>query len=133
MLTEDFDKHIQEFDFKSKVLLDTKGRDYTRNGEDRLRNFKEGEDLGIPALKHCFLLAKKQFNAIHSYIAGFGESEPIDQRLFDLSNFCKLMYCLIKELEEAKITSSKTNLSTRDEAIKDAYSKLLSFSDSVKN
>lgn len=133
MLTKDFERTVQDFDLKAKALLDTKGRDYTRNGEDRLRNFKEGEDLGIPALKHCFLLAKKQFNAIHSYIMGYGESEPIEQRLFDLSNFCKLMYCLIKELEGAKFTPPKTELSTRDEAILKAHNNLLSFSNSVKN
>lgn len=132
-MTEEFNKHIEEFNLKSKILLETKGKDYTRNGEDRLRNFRDGEDIGVPPLKHCFLLARKQFNAIHSYIMGYGESEPIEQRLFDLSNFCKLMYCLIKELEGAKCTPSKTELSTRDKAIKEAYGNLLSFSNSVKN
>ena len=101
MKTEEFNKTIEEFEKDSRELLLSKGRDYT-NEVDRLSNFKEGIDLGVTPLVHCFLLAKKQFNAIRSYVKGRNESEPIKQRLMDLSNFCKLMYCIIKEEESIK-------------------------------
>jgi len=106
MLTEDFEVHIKNFDIGCNSLLGSKGKDYTLNSEDRLRNFKSFKEFGITEKKAWLVYAKKHFDAICSYIAGNTESEPIEQRLFDLANYVKLLYCLIKE-EEALLNNYK--------------------------
>lgn len=97
MKTETFISYIRLFDESCNKLLDSKGKDYTLNSQDRLRNFKSFEEFGVSKKQAWLVYAKKHFDAICSFIAGNEESEPIEQRLYDLANYVKLLYCLIKE------------------------------------
>lgn len=82
-----------------------KGQDYG-TADDMLSDFKEdARELGVDPAVIWWVQAKKHWHAITRYAKdGRVESEPIEQRLLDLSNYCFLLLGLIEDarLEEEK-------------------------------
>lgn len=88
------DKFIE----KMQKILKTKGRDYTID-DDPFKDLREiAQDLDISPMKVMWVFARKHLSAIKNYIkTGRVESEPIEERLIDLANYCALLYALINE------------------------------------
>ncbi len=83
-------------------ILDKKGADYTKGAlqEDPFNNFKTvAKDLGITAEQAWAVYAYKHWAAVTNYIksGGQSESEPIEQRLFDVINYSLLLMGMIQE------------------------------------
>lgn len=100
MNKDDFEKMRTKFFNDCKELTDKKGKDYTKGNEDVLSNFKEGgRDLGVPPMKTLGIFMKKHTDAIYNYIKEDGEheSEPIEERIKDATNYLIFLLALIKE------------------------------------
>lgn len=80
-------------------LSQTKGKEYTQDG-DRLKNFVEtGEDLNIHPSKTCFLFMKKHWDSLRSFMK-FGKvhsTESIESRIHDLILYLILLKAILKE------------------------------------
>lgn len=77
-------------------ILTAKGIDYTQDGL-RLKNFyRNGERLGLPAMKVLAVYMFKHVDAIETFLLrGKVESEPIEGRIHDAINYLLLLYKLI--------------------------------------
>lgn len=86
------------------VLLETKGKDYTRSNPDVLINFKRAaDDLGINVMQAWGVHACKQWDAIMAYVkTGKLESEDLRHRFVDLKNYLILGYAIYTETPEAR-------------------------------
>lgn len=102
MTNKDFADLMQKvFDDCSKISR-AKGADYTKGSADALANFKTGgSDIGVDAIKICWIFLNKHYSAITNYVKteGKSESEPISERIKDLINYLVLLQALIIEGE----------------------------------
>lgn len=75
-------------------ILITKGKEYTQDGDDRLKNFKVlAEELGIDPLIVWFIYFKKHIDSIASYIKHgrvVFSDENIEGRFADARNYLVL-------------------------------------------
>ena len=86
--TEKFFKECSE-------LLSKKGKDYNPDGKAFKDVYETAQEIGMSPEKVLWIHFKKHYTAIKAYIKkGKTESEPIDERLKDLANYCNLMYVL---------------------------------------
>jgi hypothetical protein len=87
-------------------VREEKGRDYTRGDRDPLANFYGVSGvLGVPPLTVWGVYVLKHVYAIQSYLAGLGESEPIEGRLCDVIVYAALGYFIAsRELEEGGLS-----------------------------
>ena len=104
MKNAEFEELVREFRAQQDELILTKGNDYTVGyGEnDRLWNFKTvGGLLGITPLQCLGVFWLKHVLAICTFIKnGKVESEDIDGRFVDESNYNLLGRALVKEMAE---------------------------------
>lgn len=102
MKNRDFEKLVKHFRERQDELIISKGHDYTvGNGDaDRLWNFKTVAGmLGITPMQAVGVYWLKHVLAICTYIKlGKVESEDIDGRFLDESNYNLLANALIHEL-----------------------------------
>jgi hypothetical protein len=85
---------------RSLDVLVVKGADYTIGTGDRLHNFKtSGEFNGITPARALNVLLYKHYASVSSYVKSEGqsESEPIEERLVDVINYCLLLGKLVAE------------------------------------
>ena len=98
MTLEKRNELCQGFQDACMTILLSKGKDYSPNGiafED-LKN--TAEEIGVEPVQVLWVHLKKQYTAVKSYVKkGQVASEPIEERLKDLSNMCTLMYVLLQE------------------------------------
>lgn len=93
-------------DFRSVLeecdrVLKSKGNDYTQRqpgDKGRLKNFyRNGERLGLPAVKILALYLNKHLDAIETFVRhGQVESEPIEGRIVDAVNYLLLLAKLVR-------------------------------------
>ena len=99
MNTEQFIEVVRAARVRQDDLLVRKGIDYTRRGNDRLSNFKQNaEALGLSPIQVWAVYASKHWDAVMSFIkSGHLESEAIEGRIDDLSNYLYLLEALLNE------------------------------------
>lgn len=100
MNLKEFETHVEETFQSIRTLSLTKGKEYTKETEDRLENFKsEAEAIGLKPLHIFSVYASKHWRAIQSYIRNGVESstESIESRFDDLILYCLLGKALVKE------------------------------------
>lgn len=95
---ERFEQVFAETVAKMKVLLLSKGSDYSDNN-DRLSNFKNNScKLGLRPMQVWAIYFLKHIDAISKYCATEKlASEPIESRFLDALNYLMLGLALIKE------------------------------------
>jgi hypothetical protein len=82
-------------------VLKIKGRDYTIESPDRLKNFKDVASMvDVPPMKVLATYLWKHIAAVFSYIksGGQNESEPIEMRIVDCINYLLLLGKMVSEL-----------------------------------
>lgn len=92
---------------EAKETRTGKGRDYTRDSDDALANFKRcGERIGVTPQKALLIYMSKHSDAIETYIktGGQSESEPIKTRIIDNINYLLLLWGLIEEENERTLS-----------------------------
>lgn len=85
---------------EAKNIRFGKGRDYTRNSDDVLDNFKRtAKRIGLTPQKALLVYMSKHTDAIETYIKtnGQSESEPIKYRIIDHINYLIFLWALISE------------------------------------
>ena len=99
MTADQFTALVLQARARQDRLLDVKGADYTRKNADRLWNFKQtAREVGITPLQCWAVYAGKHWNSIMAYVqTGKVESEAIEGRLDDLSNYLFLLEGLLQE------------------------------------
>lgn len=99
MTSEDFNALVETARKRQDALLFAKGADYTRRSPDRLSNFKRNaEAIGLTPIQVWAVYAGKHWDAIMSFIkSGKSESESIESRFDDLTNYLYLLEGLLKE------------------------------------
>lgn len=95
------DRLVEQFDELSLEILQAKGADYGRdsnifNDFDMVAQF-----AGITREQACMAFMCKHLASIQKWVSDPGElaSEPIEERLFDLGNYARLMYCMVKDMK----------------------------------
>lgn len=86
-------------------ILQNKNKDYSVD-EDALAGFKfAARDAGITNYQAWLIFARKHWGAIATFCRNGGqlESEPIEERLKDMINYCTLLKCLIEDEKINKI------------------------------
>ena len=89
---------------RSLTILKNKNVDYSVDS-DALAGFKfAARDAGITNYQAWLIFARKHWGAIATFCRNGGqlESEPIEERLKDMINYCTLLKCLIEEQKEIK-------------------------------
>lgn len=78
-------------------ILETKGRDYTSDG-DVFKDLKEeAKEMCITPEKVLWIAMNKHYKAVRRYCGqGKTESEPIEGRLCDLINYATILYAYIQ-------------------------------------
>lgn len=90
---------------RSLDVLAVKGTDYTVGTGDRLHNFKmAGEFNGITPARALNVYLYKHYTAVANYVKSEGrsESEPIEERLVDVINYCLLLAKLVAEAKRGR-------------------------------
>lgn len=98
MNREEFNKQRDSLLEEAFQISKNKGKDYSRDNEDVLYNFKSvGERLGMNPLDVLMIYMLKHQDAIETFVRSKGqsESEPIRQRIIDNINYLTLLYGLI--------------------------------------
>ena len=97
MNLEERRQHVEEFFEVCMDIQDSKGRDYTTDG-DVFKDLKaEAEAMGITPEKVLWISMNKHYKAVRNFCKkGQTESEPIKGRLKDLANYVSLMAVLIE-------------------------------------
>ena len=93
----------KEFFQSCETILTKKGKDYTPENVA----FKDvdalAEEIGVEPKHVLWIFFRKHFTAVRAWIKkGQVESEPIEERLKDLANYCALLYVLVKREKQAK-------------------------------
>lgn len=91
---------------KAIDILRAKNKDYSVD-DDALAGFKfAARDAGITNYQAWLIFARKHWGAIATFCRNGGqlESEPIEERLKDMINYCTLLKCLIEDSKD------KTNI-----------------------
>lgn len=81
-----------------KTILNKKGADYTIDN-DAFKDLKAiAEEIDTAPIKVMWIFFRKHLSAVKNFIKrGKVESEPIEERLKDLANYCALIHALIQE------------------------------------
>ena len=81
-----------------KQILLKKGADYTVDN-DAFKDLRAvAEEVEVPPLKLLWIFMRKHLSSVKNYIKkGKVESEPIEERLKDIANYCSLINALIEE------------------------------------
>lgn len=103
MKSEKFSELVRKIHEKELKILDSKGIEYSEGLDDRLSNFKfVGEMLDIDPKKVLLIYMYKHVSSLISFVKTnktFSD-EPIEERLFDIRNYCALMNGLIEDERE---------------------------------
>lgn len=104
MTLRERNQKIKKYQLEQMSILDKKGMDYTGGEEstDGNRNFSEiaGRLEGAPLtdLTVCMIYLEKQIMALETFIkTGHLESEGIESRLNDVSNYANIFRTLLEE------------------------------------
>jgi lysyl-tRNA synthetase class I len=99
---QDFIEIVKKQVEVERSILETKGKDYTMENEDRLYNFKlVAELVGITPKQVLMVYWLKHVLSILSHSKGLQETEPIEQRIADVRNYM-LLYRGLDTEEEFK-------------------------------
>jgi hypothetical protein len=102
MNIEQYTELRQELTDHRLKLSASKREDYTRGDEDVLANFKNvAKSTGLRPDQVLLVYAQKQFDAVANYVktGGQSESEPIKERISDVTNYMELLWGLINDPE----------------------------------
>jgi hypothetical protein len=104
-----FDGLVEDLQTQGREILESKGRDYTRDDADRLINFKKiADEMGVDPLLVWWVYFRKHIDAIATHVkTGKAESEPIVTRFIDAQNYLYLGYALIKEAKDRKVATEE--------------------------
>lgn len=86
-------------------VLVVKGADYTVGTGDRLHNFRTvGEFTGMTPARGWAAFFYKHVSAVMSFVKSEGksESEPVEERLVDVVNYCLLFAKLVAEFKRGQ-------------------------------
>ncbi len=98
MTNERFKELVAEVFKRQQEIMDVKGPDYTVGNKDRLHNFKVVADLvGITPAQVWAVYWLKHVLAILARVSNHTESEPIEGRLADCSNYNILLEGLLAD------------------------------------
>lgn len=97
-----FHQVVERMISKCQDTLLKKGTDYSSD-TDRLSNFKEAaKRKGITPYQVLGVYMDKHVTAVDNFISrGKLESEPIEDRLMDIINYCMLLVALIEDNDQA--------------------------------
>ena len=88
---------VAEFFENCIELQETKGKDYTTEGDAFKDLYDEAKAMGIIPEKVLWISMNKHYKAVRNYCQrGQTQSEPIQERLKDLANYVSLMAVLIQ-------------------------------------
>ncbi len=103
MLVKDFFNWADEMHIKEMRLMKDKGKEYTVNDTDKLKNFKSIAER-LKTFPEFILLVYllKHMDSIRNYILDGTEAcdEPIEGRIIDARNYLLLLGAMIKERNE---------------------------------
>lgn len=102
---------------ESFELLKSKNKDYSTN-DDALSGFKlAARDAGVTNYQAWLIFARKHWGAIATFCRNGGqvESEPIEERLKDMINYCILLACLIEDNRKDIVTSAMKDIQSHYE------------------
>lgn len=88
---------------REESILATKGEEYTQQSENRLSNFfRSAEECGVSPLQVCYIMLKKQVDALGSYakIGRCFSQESVLERVSDVRNYALFFAAIAKELED---------------------------------
>lgn len=79
-------------------ILERKGKDYNPTGVAFDEIYAEAAALGLKPEQYMMVLASKHYGAIKTFCkTGNLASEPIQERLKDLANYCALMAVMLED------------------------------------
>lgn len=103
MLVKDFFNWADKMHIKEMRLMKDKGKEYTVNDTDKLKNFKSIAER-LKTFPEFILLVYllKHMDSIRNYILDGTEAcdEPIEGRIIDARNYLLLLGAMIKEKNE---------------------------------
>ena len=103
MLVKDFFNLADKMHIKEMRLMKDKGKEYTVNDTDKLKNFKSIAER-LKTFPEFILLVYllKHMDSIRNYILDGTEAcdEPIEGRIIDARNYLLLLGAMIKERNE---------------------------------
>jgi hypothetical protein len=103
MLVKDFFNWADKMHIKEMRLMKDKGKEYTVNDTDKLKNFKSIAER-LKTFPEFILLVYllKHMDSIRNYILDGTEAcdEPIEGRIIDARNYLLLLGAMIKERNE---------------------------------
>jgi len=81
-----------------KKILDSKGRDYSPKNEAFGEVHEIAKELEISPEKVLWVYLRKHYTSIKKFIRDKQlHSEPMETRLYDLANYCALLFALIED------------------------------------
>lgn len=108
------DEHFRDVMLNCWAIYQRKGNDYTRGvGEgNRLDNFdRAAESVGVTWLQGWGVYFFKHVSALWRFVKeGFVESEPIEQRCYDIINYVILLLMWIKRTKKSQNTGEKIDV-----------------------
>lgn len=98
MKLEEQNRLCEAFRTECKIITDTKGKDYSPDGIAFAEIKETAKELDIRPEQVLYVHLKKHLSAVKAYMKhGKAASEPIEERLKDLANYCALLYTLLQE------------------------------------
>jgi len=94
---------IAEMEKLEHSIINTKGKEYTQQSQDRARNFnRAADDLHTTELKICWVYLKKQLDGILSYVLNEEtySGEPLRQRVADAVNYLHFIVYIAERKEK---------------------------------
>ena len=128
MLVKDFFKWAKEQSDQELEIMAVKGREYTINDRDKLKNFKHiAERVKLRPLQVAMVYLLKHVDSLTNYVNEGVESsnEPIEGRLMDIRNYCLLIGALIKESKDTIDIDKDLRLEHNESIDLDEVEKLL--------
>ena len=103
MTQKKFDRSVEALLKRAETVRTSKGSDYSEDN-DRLSNFKTiAKEIGTRPELVWAVYFRKHIDAVMKHTrAGQTESEPIEDRLVDIINYCLLYNGLVEESKSAK-------------------------------
>ena len=102
MTKKEFEKLSKALDSKCRIIMKSKGPEYTQEDKDMLANFKNtAERLNTTELKIWGAFFDKQISSVYAHLnnANLEKAETIESRFADIINYCHLGLALFKERE----------------------------------
>ena len=98
MTIDERNQKLNIFFQECNEILSKKGSDYNPDGVAFSEIRKEAADLGLKPEQVMMVLAGKHWGAIKTFVkTGNLTTEPIRERLKDLSNYCSLMAVMLED------------------------------------